>query len=187
MKAMFVATSGSLRSIHRLPCGPNNERSTARTKPCVSTSAMAVTRRRPGDQLTLGRVYKLRCRCVRCCTRNQLQLQQSGNQCQTIFPSVVVPLPLSRCMEGPSYVLSFRMVFFYLVTTGWISDISLHVRIPRRSRPTLYGNEKLTVYENGPNPFFLFGTKNLVRQKSNLHGNGFLKKNQNADRYLVTF
>ena len=24
-----------------------------------------------------------------------------------------------------SYVLSFRMVFFYLVTTGWILDISL--------------------------------------------------------------
>ena len=29
------------------------------------------------------------------------------------------------CMEGTSYVLSFRMVFFYLVTTGWIFDISL--------------------------------------------------------------
>ena len=29
------------------------------------------------------------------------------------------------CMESTSYVLSFRMVFFYLVTTGWIFDISL--------------------------------------------------------------
>ena len=28
-------------------------------------------------------------------------------------------------MKGTSYVLSFRMVFFYLVTTGWIFDISL--------------------------------------------------------------
>ena len=28
-------------------------------------------------------------------------------------------------MESTSYVLSFRMVFFYLVTTGWIFDISL--------------------------------------------------------------
>ena len=36
-----------------------------------------------------------------------------------------VPFPLSLCMEGTSYVLSFRMVFFYLVTTGWIFDISL--------------------------------------------------------------
>ena len=27
-------------------------------------------------------------------------------------------------MESRSYVLSFRMVFFYLVTTGWIFDIS---------------------------------------------------------------
>ena len=39
-----------------------------------------------------------------------------------------VPFPLSLCMESTSYVLSFRMVFFvffYLVTTGWIFDISL--------------------------------------------------------------
>ena len=28
-------------------------------------------------------------------------------------------------------------------------------------RPTLMGTKNL--YENGPNPFFLFGTKNLVR------------------------
>ena len=28
-------------------------------------------------------------------------------------------------MEITSYVLSFRMVFSYLVTTGWIFDISL--------------------------------------------------------------
>ena len=36
-----------------------------------------------------------------------------------------VPCPLSLCMESTSYVLSFLMVFFYLVTTGWIFDISL--------------------------------------------------------------
>ena len=30
-----------------------------------------------------------------------------------------------RSTGHPSYVLSFRMVFFYLVTTGWIFDISL--------------------------------------------------------------
>ena len=38
----------------------------------------------------------------------------------------LVPFPLALCMESTSYVLSFRMVvFFYLVTTGWIFDISL--------------------------------------------------------------
>ena len=36
-----------------------------------------------------------------------------------------VPLPFSLCTESMPYVLSFRMVFFYLVTTGWIIDISL--------------------------------------------------------------
>ena len=38
---------------------------------------------------------------------------------------IFVPLSVSACMESASYVLSFRMVFFYLVTTGWIFDISL--------------------------------------------------------------
>ena len=37
------------------------------------------------------------------------------------FRVFFVPLPLSLWMESSSYVLSFfRMVFFYLVTTGWI-------------------------------------------------------------------
>ena len=36
-----------------------------------------------------------------------------------------LPLPFSLCLESTSYVLSFKMlVFFYLVTTGWIFDIS---------------------------------------------------------------
>ena len=39
-----------------------------------------------------------------------------------------VPFLLSVCMESTSYVLSFRMVFFYLVTTGWIYA-SAYVRI----------------------------------------------------------
>ena len=41
------------------------------------------------------------------------------------FRVFFVPLPFSLCMESASYVLSFRMVFFYFVTTGWIFDISL--------------------------------------------------------------
>ena len=36
-----------------------------------------------------------------------------------------VPFPLSLCMESTSHVLFFRMVFFYLATTGWSFDISL--------------------------------------------------------------
>ena len=44
----------------------------------------------------------------------------------SIFPSIFCTnSPLSLCMESTSYVLSFRMVCFYLVTTGWILDISL--------------------------------------------------------------
>ena len=46
----------------------------------------------------------------------------------SLFPSIFfVPFPLiiSLCMENTTCVLSFRMVFFYLVTTGRISDISL--------------------------------------------------------------
>ena len=42
------------------------------------------------------------------------------------FQVFFVLFPLSLCMESTSYVLSFRMVFFYLVTTGWIFDISLY-------------------------------------------------------------
>ena len=44
------------------------------------------------------------------------------------FPEYfLVPLPFSliNSMESMSYVLSFRMVLFYLVTTGWIFYIRL--------------------------------------------------------------
>ena len=45
----------------------------------------------------------------------------------SLFPSILVPLPFSLCTEstGTSYVFPFRMMFFYLVTTGWISDIDI--------------------------------------------------------------
>ena len=42
-----------------------------------------------------------------------------------VFRVFFVPSPFSLCMESTSYVFAFRMVFFYLVTTGWIFDISL--------------------------------------------------------------
>ena len=45
-----------------------------------------------------------------------------------IFRVFFVPLPFSLCMESTSYVLSFMMVFFYLVTTGWIFDTANNVR-----------------------------------------------------------
>ena len=32
---------------------------------------------------------------------------------------------LHECMESASYVFSFRVVFFDLVTTGWIFDLIL--------------------------------------------------------------
>ena len=44
----------------------------------------------------------------------------------SLFPKIVlVPLPVSLCMESTSHVFHFRMVFFYLVTTGWMIDIRL--------------------------------------------------------------
>ena len=46
-------------------------------------------------------------------------------RCRFFQVFFLVPFPLSFCMESTSYVLSFRMVFFYLVTTGWIFDVSL--------------------------------------------------------------
>ena len=36
-----------------------------------------------------------------------------------------MPLPFSLSMESTSYVLSSRVVFFYLVNTSWIFDMSL--------------------------------------------------------------
>ena len=47
----------------------------------------------------------------------------------TLFPSIFVPLPFSLCMEStlylPCYVFSFRVVFFYLVTTGFTFILQL--------------------------------------------------------------
>ena len=45
-----------------------------------------------------------------------------------VFPEFFfVPLPFSLRMESTSYVFPFRMmVFFYLVTRGWMFDISLY-------------------------------------------------------------
>ena len=42
-----------------------------------------------------------------------------------LFPSIFFPLPFSLCMESTPYVFPFRMVFFYLTTTGWIVYFSL--------------------------------------------------------------
>ena len=38
---------------------------------------------------------------------------------------VFVTIEYVVCLDSMLYVLSFRMVFFYLVTTAWIFDISL--------------------------------------------------------------
>ena len=44
------------------------------------------------------------------------------------FPSIFVSLAFSLFMESTScqYVFPFRIVFFYLMTTGWIFDTSLY-------------------------------------------------------------
>ena len=55
---------------------------------------------------------------------NQLTLNENGRELMALV--FFVPLPFSLlCMESTSYVLSFRMAFFYLVTTGWIFYVSL--------------------------------------------------------------
>ena len=42
----------------------------------------------------------------------------------SLFLSIFVTLPFSVSTESTSCVFPFRMVFFYLVTTGWVFDIS---------------------------------------------------------------
>ena len=42
-----------------------------------------------------------------------------------VFFVPLLPFSLINSTEITPYVLSFRMVFFYLVTTGWTFDISL--------------------------------------------------------------
>ena len=47
-----------------------------------------------------------------------------------LFPSVFVPSPFSLCMESTSLVFSFRMMFFYLVTTaGFLTSAYWYVKI----------------------------------------------------------
>ena len=47
----------------------------------------------------------------------------------SLFPSITVQFPFSLCMESTSYVFSFRMVFSYLTTTGWVFYRSYYGRI----------------------------------------------------------
>ena len=49
----------------------------------------------------------------------------------SIFPSIVCTIAVF--MESTSYVFAFRMVFFYLVTKGWIFDISLRENSTKQS------------------------------------------------------
>ena len=43
----------------------------------------------------------------------------------SLFPSTSVLLPLSLCIESTWYVFPSQMVFFYILTTGWIFYIIL--------------------------------------------------------------
>ena len=60
----------------------------------------------------------------------------------SLFPSMFVPLPFSLCMES-TYVFSFRMAFFYLVTTGWSFYTSLHESAINPSINHILGNFEL--------------------------------------------
>ena len=51
------------------------------------------------------------------------------------FSEYFVPLLSSVCMESTSYLFPFRMVFSYLVTTGWILT-SAYVRIQSITQPS---------------------------------------------------
>ena len=68
--------------------------------------------------------------CMRSDSHTQLPLPASFSvlvslEIDAAFSEFFVTLPGFFCMESTPYVFSFRMVFFYLVTTGWILDISL--------------------------------------------------------------
>ena len=68
----------------------------------------------------------------------------------SLFPSIFVPLPLYLCMKSTSYFFPFRMMFFYLVTTGWISDISLcENSINQSTRIALQLHRSLTFPQDG--------------------------------------
>ena len=65
-------------------------------------------------------------------------------------------------MESASYVLSFRMVLFYLVTTGWIFDISL-------------------LCENSINQINYQSIKGFIPKKQNIHKDQIDGTNHKAD------
>ena len=62
------------------------------------------------------------------------------------FSEYFVPLLFSVCMESTSYLFPFRMVFSYLVTTGWILT-SAYVRIQSITQPS-------STYTPRPPPLF---------------------------------
>ena len=69
--------------------------------------------------------------------------------------------PCSLCVESTSYVLSFRMIFFYLVTTDWGFDIIFCVRIQSINKKNVHFLRFTT------SPYFL--KKNLNASKPSEH------------------
>ena len=57
----------------------------------------------------------------------------------SFFPSIFVPSPFYLCMESTSYVLSFRVVFFYPVTTGCIMQERGFIRLSEIMETLLNG------------------------------------------------
>ena len=96
----------------------------------------------------------------------------------SLFPSTFVPWPLSLCMESTSYFFSFRIVFFYLVTSSWIflhQLIIMRIQSINQSRIELTTSALAGVCEVTYRPFgrrglrlhiqgFWFGCKLLAKQ-----------------------
>ena len=72
------------------------------------------------------------------------------------FRVFLVPCPLSLCMESTSYVLFFRIMFFYIVTTDWSFDISL-----RESSTNQSINQSINLLYAPCSVFFFFLQMNV--------------------------
>ena len=72
-----------------------------------------------------------------------------------VFRVFFVPLSFSLCTESMSYVLSFRMAFLYLVTTGWIFYISLLCE-DSINQPIINQSSGANLYPPGECPAVIF-------------------------------
>ena len=67
--------------------------------------------------------------CLRSFSFLLLSFSVSSEMMSGFFPSGYVPYYSFLCMESTSYVFPFRMMLFYLVTTGWIFYVRIQAII----------------------------------------------------------